>query len=89
MTKVVFFFGQYDSLAQPVEHLTFNQGVWSSILQRVTIYQCGCSSMVELQPSKLTTWVRFPSPAPLIFCTFYPFCIKETFAISVIYKLDV
>ncbi len=25
---------------------------------------CGCSSMVELQPSKLTTWVRFPSPAP-------------------------
>ena len=20
--------------------------------------------MVELQPSKLTTWVRFPSPAP-------------------------
>ena len=27
---------------------------------------CGCSSMVELQPSKLITWVRFPSPAPLI-----------------------
>ena len=25
---------------------------------------CGCSSMVELQPSKLITWVRFPSPAP-------------------------
>ena len=24
----------------------------------------GCSSMVELQPSKLATWVRFPSPAP-------------------------
>ncbi len=24
----------------------------------------GCSLMVELQPSKLTTWVRFPSPAP-------------------------
>jgi hypothetical protein len=23
--------------------------------------------MVELQPSKLVTWVRFPSPAPLIF----------------------
>ena len=21
--------------------------------------------MVELQPSKLTTWVRFPSPAPI------------------------
>ena len=26
--------------------------------------QRGCSSMVELQPSKLTMWVRFPSPAP-------------------------
>ena len=26
---------------------------------------CGCSSMVEHQPSKLVTWVRFPSPAPL------------------------
>ena len=25
---------------------------------------CGCGSMVELQPSKLVTWVRFPSPAP-------------------------
>ena len=25
---------------------------------------CGCSSMVELQPSKLITRVRFPSPAP-------------------------
>ena len=24
----------------------------------------GCSSMVEPQPSKLKTWVRFPSPAP-------------------------
>ena len=24
---------------------------------------CGCSSMVELQPSKLVVWVRFPSPA--------------------------
>ena len=25
----------------------------------------GCSSMAELQPSKLVTWVRFPSPAPI------------------------
>jgi hypothetical protein len=25
----------------------------------------GCSSMVEHQPSKLDTWVRFPSPALL------------------------
>src|SRR5881394_4471036 len=28
---------------------------------------CGCSSMVERKPSKLHTWVRFPSPAPT-FC---------------------
>ena len=27
--------------------------------------QCGCSSMVEPQPSKLMTWVRIPSPAPI------------------------
>ena len=26
----------------------------------------GCSSMVEQQPSKLMTRVRFPSPAPII-----------------------
>ncbi len=28
------------------------------------IVSCGCSSVVELQPSKLVVWVRFPSPAP-------------------------
>ncbi len=28
---------------------------------------CGCSSMAELQPSKLATRVRFPSPAPKTF----------------------
>ena len=27
------------------------------------LYIRGCSSMVEHQPSKLDTWVRFPSPA--------------------------
>ena len=32
---------------------------------------CGCSSMVEHQPSKLDTWVRFPSPAFLL-----PFFMK-------------
>ena len=29
--------------------------------------KCGCSSMVEQKPSKLTTRVRFPSPAPGVF----------------------
>src|SRR3954452_17937242 len=28
----------------------------------------GCSSMVEQKPSKLTTRVRFPSPAPKLTC---------------------
>ena len=30
------------------------------------LHHCGCSSMVESQPSKLIAWVRFPSPAPKI-----------------------
>ena len=71
---------QFDPVAQVVEHLTFNQRVESSILSRVTTsllgrkpifykkdsgkVECRCSSVVELQPSKLTMWVRFPSPAP-------------------------
>src|SRR5437879_9062792 len=36
-------------------------GRWPKSAERITR---GCSSMVELQPSKLATWVRFPSPAP-------------------------
>ena len=28
--------------------------------------KCGCSSVVELQPSKLAARVRFPSPAPFL-----------------------
>ena len=28
------------------------------------LQQCGCSLVVELQPSKLIVWVRFPSSAP-------------------------
>ena len=31
---------------------------------QLPIEACGCNSMVEFQPSKLATWVRFPSPAP-------------------------
>ena len=27
---------------------------------------CGCSSVVEHQPSKLDMWVRFPSPASIL-----------------------
>ena len=32
----------------------------------LTCRSCGRSSMVELQPSKLIAWVRFPSPAPTL-----------------------
>ena len=35
--------------------------------------QCGCSSMVEHQPSKLDTRVRFPSPAPRVRTNCAPF----------------
>ena len=55
----------YAGVAQLVEQLTCNQQVEGSIPFASSIYVCGCSSMVELQPSKLITWVRFPSPAPL------------------------
>ena len=37
-----------------------------------TLWRCGCSSMVEFQPSKLAVRVRFPSPAPLISLDFFP-----------------
>ena len=48
-------------LAQLVEQRTENPRVSGSIPELGT--SCGCSSMVEHQPSKLDTWVRFPSPA--------------------------
>ena len=34
----------------------------------------GCSSMVEHQPSKLDTWVRFPSPALILPNTISKMC---------------
>ena len=64
-------------IAQLVEQRTENPRVTGSIpvlgimqeTERWTaLYICGCSSMVEHQPSKLDTWVRFPSPA---LCTEY------------------
>ena len=30
------------------------------------LHLCGCSSVVEPQPSKLVARVRFPSPAPIM-----------------------
>ena len=48
-------------IAQLVEQRTENPRVAGSIPALGIV--CGCSSMVELQPSKLITWVRFPSPA--------------------------
>ena len=46
------------------------------IIYKVSAYligfYCGCSSMVEHQPSKLIVRVRFPSPAPnFIFTAIY------------------
>ena len=44
-----------------LERLVWDQEVAGS--NPVTPTTRGCSSMVEHQPSKLDTWVRFPSPA--------------------------
>ena len=67
-------------IAQLVEQRTENPRVTGSIPVLGTVREaqsrmkfhifitCGCSSMVEHQPSKLDTWVRFPSPA-LLFCS--------------------
>ncbi len=52
--------GEKAQIAQSVEQRTENPRVAGSI---PALGICGCSSMVELQPSKLITWVRFPSPA--------------------------
>ena len=57
----------WDQEAAGSNAVTPIHGATSSILYRNTAYDvpqiCGCSSMVEHQPSKLDTWVRFPSPA--------------------------
>ena len=52
------------SIAQQVERLPVKEMVGGSNPSGSASKLCGCSSMVELQPSKLITWVRFPSPAP-------------------------
>ena len=53
-------------VAQLVErHLAKVEVASPSLVYRSTpLKVCGCNSMVEFQPSKLATWVRFPSPAP-------------------------
>ena len=34
------------------------------VAEMIAKHKCRCSLVVELQPSKLTVWVRFPSSAP-------------------------
>ena len=52
-----------------LEHLVWDQGVAGSnpVTSSSDYIKCRCGSMVEHQPSKLNTWVRFPSPALFIF----------------------
>ena len=54
-------------LHHKVRRELFLQGIIDGSHSQV-LSLCGCSSMVELQPSKLNTWVRFPSPAPDLVC---------------------
>ena len=58
-------FSGYAVVAQLVERHLAKVEVASPSLVYRSIFPRGCSSMVELQPSKLVTWVRFPSPAPV------------------------
>ena len=50
-----------------LERLVWDQEVAGSNpvtpITPIKYFFCRCSSMVEHQPSKLDTWVRFPSPA--------------------------
>ena len=64
-----------------LERLVWDQEVAGS--NPVTPTTCGCSSMVEHQPSKLDTWVRFPSPAYFfvkMYCSEIPCKIKGFWA---------
>ena len=49
---------------------------------QIDVYLCGCSLMVEPQPSKLTTGVRFSSSAPVTFL-FELLCLNLTYNQSV------
>ena len=61
-----------------VRHLAKVEVAGSSPVCRFFIlFFCGCSSMVEHQPSKLDTWVRFPSPA--FFVTVYAYVLVYRF----------
>ncbi len=56
-----------------LEHLVWDQGVaGSNPVTSSSDYICRCGSMVEHQPSKLNTWVRFPSPASFFGPKFRP-----------------
>ena len=58
----IFLWSRYAVVAQLVEcHLAKVDVAGPNPVYRSKF--CGCSSMVEPQPSKLVTWVRFPSPA--------------------------
>ncbi len=48
---------------------------WAYTIISFALKVRGCSSMVEHQPSKLDTWVRFPSPAV---CTSPGHCLGAT-----------
>ena len=64
-----------------LERLVWDQEVAGS--NPVTPMSCGCSSMVEHQPSKLDTWVRFPSPAfllPFFVCPLSIYAFKLSYS---------
>ena len=59
---MVLYSGTDDSLAQPVEHMTFNHGVWSSILQWVTkqksTLRCAFLFCIRSAKSRLALFIK-------------------------------
>ena len=62
-------------------------------MHKVSHCICGCSLMVEPQPSKLTAWVRFPSSAPIRSLNshniLWEFFVKEKVMYNELWYIDV
>ena len=60
------------------------QGGCCGFESRLPLQICGCCLMVKLQPSKLATRVRFPSPAPMFKTFEKKFLTKQTECFKII-----
>ncbi len=68
--NILYFIKKVKNFQKSIDKMPLNVYNYKGPLMRTSDKStalCGCSSMVESQPSKLIVWVRFPSPAPLTF----------------------